>query len=165
MQSCGVGLYDDFIELEAGALDDLQMRLNSEGAVRRHADGNQGSSHGRFSRLNSLLSISGSLPSIRGGTKGNAPSSCQLPTHNPSSGAPSVVRTVQSLCLLLCMKSGTFGTQVHHEQLENIRCDRSLFGFLRKAHVERRNKLQRALSLHSVISIKLIQVSDHYYRR
>lgn len=154
-----MSLYDDFIELVPGGLDDLQRKLDTGDSRRQHTNSNQGSPNHSSSGLGGLLSILGRIPLIRKHVNGKTTGASQLPTHNSSSMTASVTGTARSLCLLLCMQSGIFGTDLHHGQLQDVNCDRDLLTLLRTAYNERRSKLRNAISFRIVNSISFIKVS------
>ena len=156
-------MYDDFIELQPGALEKLRARLGAERVFKRCNSGDNPSAPGRLFRSGWFLPRMGlSSSSRQGNNKTNTNSSC-LPTYNPQSDtAVSTINpsapTVESLYLLLCINNSNFGADLHHERIQHISCDRALFHYLQEIYTQRRSTLQSAVSLRTVRSINLVKV-------
>ena len=158
-------MYDDFIEVQSGALKELRVRLESESTLTRCDNGDDSSTSGRLVGFRGFFSRTGqSSPSSQRNNRTTPNSGC-LPTHNPQSGSavsatnPSTP-TTELLYLLLCINSSNFGANLYHEHIQHITCDRALFHHLCKVYAQRRSKLRLAISLRTVRSINIIKVSN-----
>ncbi|KAH7125294.1 hypothetical protein B0J11DRAFT_301482 [Dendryphion nanum] len=160
--TCGKNIYDDFVELQPGALEDLRLRLQHRETP---TDYNSGSAKA-WGRINSIFSWSvTSLMHIlrgHGGQTRSNPNTGQLPTHNPPISSMNQFRATtpvssNPLYLLLCINSGRFGADLHQESMQQISCDQELFHFLRRIYAHRRNRLLRLFSLRTMNSIQFVK--------
>ena len=162
-QSCGKSLYDDFVELQPGALEELQGRLESESVFTRCDDGDNASAPGQLFGLGGFFSRTRPSSSSYQGNNRAPPSAGCLPTHNLHSGftvstTNASAPTVDLLYLLLCINSSNFGADLYYERIQHINCDRALFYYLHEIYAQRRSKLRSAISLRTVRSINLVKV-------
>lgn len=163
-QSCGYRLDDDFIELRPGALKDLETCLNQNNKVRAHTNVNSYSNASGGWSISTLQSLA--VTSYRNLIRRSRPPpdpNDRLPVHNSpdsqsASNAGKSPTLKDTLYLLLCIKSGRYGTELHHQNVADINSDRSLFLQLQEYFSQRQSKLRSALSMRTVKSIDLVKV-------
>ena len=133
---CGYRLYDDFIELQAGALDTLERELNGGEVDSRRLCG------GIFSLFLTLFS-SLFFRRDHGGNRGKAQ---EIDNVSGTGLNPTFVdikrdeNGVKPLFLLMCINDISQTTRLYQKSMQNVRTDRALFNVLRKAYWSRRKQ-------------------------
>ncbi|RWA08278.1 hypothetical protein EKO27_g6831 [Xylaria grammica] len=108
---CGTRLFDDFVELKPGAIENLEAELQKHGST------------GRFEALKQL----GRLSRLK---KSNA-APMPLPLHTTNAQTPSTAPSSGSnLRLLLCIEKGQFETKLHQKIVDGCSNDKEVFRFL-----------------------------------
>ncbi|KAF2175152.1 hypothetical protein K469DRAFT_680377 [Zopfia rhizophila CBS 207.26] len=160
--SCGLSLYDDFIELQPGGLGDLKRRLEDASAPRQCSSSNSATPAGALSIFGKFFSRMKPGSWSRRGNRKSPQDPGRLPTHHSLGHYAVSVANLSApptnvLYLLVCINSGNFGVELHHESIGHIKSDRALFHFLRESYAQRRSILLSAISLRTISSISLVK--------
>lgn len=161
-QQCHHTINDDFVELRADAVQDLQDRLNS-----LSPEGNS---------LQPMVSLAGSQLTVA--TSDSSSSSTSTPHGPDESGGfpdrryapPRPINNIESpvpgfprelLYLLFCINDGKLGTKLQQELLYGISSDRDFFKLLRSAYYRHRTYTSW-FTLRHVTKIHLARVRIAY---
>lgn len=159
---CSMVLHDDFLEIESGALDDLERRLNEPPPATDSPAGED--STGPPSNLKRSWPLPKSLIGWAfSARKSSAPPS--LPEHSvfDLQKLQATMRAVgphqsKLVYLLCCINNGKIGTMLHQEILTNVASDRALFIFLKDTYNRRRNWWHSLYPLRTVRYLRLVKV-------
>ncbi|KAI0418825.1 hypothetical protein F5X98DRAFT_336425 [Xylaria grammica] len=151
---CGTRLFDDFVELKPGAIENLEAELREYGST------------GRFEVLKQLgrLLAAGiktwiTLPFSRSRLKKSNAAPMPLPLHTTNAQTPSTAPSSGSnLRLLLCIEKGQFETKLHQKIVDGCSNDKEVFRFL---HGEYHNyrKFRTWFTLRGISQLSLTRVS------
>jgi hypothetical protein len=152
-------LHDDFIEIQPGAIAQLQRTLDQFGNPGTRGAG-KGESSTDLLRLISRL-VGNTIKSL--GTRVGLGRLSNLPMYSePNLTAKSKKRrkneSSRPMYILLCMNSGRVGTTLHHESLQEIQSDKELFDLLRSSYRIRRSSIKSLFSFRAVNKISLVKV-------
>lgn len=152
-------LYDDFVELQPGALARLKDQLDQSEQALRGPNGSSESTRELISYLlSSLLGSAGKFFS-----RGWPRSSTELPFHRPPKNTIIVEGTqaqqeTEIIYFLLCINNSRYGTRLYHESVSDIETDKGTFTLLRSTITRKRNRLLSFLSVRTVTRISLSKV-------
>lgn len=166
IKSCGQALFDDFVEVEPGALQALQTRLQELNGTERADQEDYHSLQNRVKIIRERLSALGTR--INRGVKQIGITidrrNSALPLHRlntePQHGPASDQKILH---LLLCIDKGEFWTRLYQERLQCIGEDRELFQFLREQYYKHRN-LMSWFTLRGVKTVSLARVCTPFSR-
>jgi len=159
-QRCGHQIFDDFDEVQPGAAERLEQRLNKDGGFReqnRYSHSNAGGSlNSRSSTLRSVLSSTwlpwksaqNTLPSLPLHQK---QSESGHPSQTPASRRP------EGLFLLLCIPHRKYATKLVHMDVCTLQSDRIFFSKLKTHYHEMRRRWSSFFSLKTLKSIQFVQ--------
>ena|SRR6266487_4367280 len=152
-------LYDDFVELQPGALARLNNQLSqSEQAQGSFTDSSE-STHKLISYV--LSSIPSSAWAFLFGRSSELP--VKLPFHNAlkdftAAEVNQVQQRTEILYFLLCIGHGKYSTRLYHEPVSEVETDKTVFMLLRSSFARRRNRLLSLFSCRTVTRISLSRV-------
>ena len=152
-------LYDDYIELEPGALQALEEYLNSPVYRRRPAhESEQGHTLSHSIPFNSKLASTRNPDSTAiSGQAYDAPGQ-NIRSNQVREDVELGEISPRSSHLLLCMENGRHGVQLHQELITHIIDDRQLFHTLRSVYHSHRGRFKPYLSLRIVCRIDIMKV-------
>ncbi|KAI1120584.1 hypothetical protein F5Y10DRAFT_289549 [Nemania abortiva] len=136
----GRKLYDDYVEHEPGALQDMQNYLNTLAYQSRFESGTPpGLATSRSST--SLLQPRSSTLSDISSQRFQALIGISTGNYSPDDGEVGET-TTSALHLFVCMEKEQYKVELYPESVEKITCDRELFRKLRNSYHQRRGRLR-----------------------
>jgi hypothetical protein len=162
MQPEGKRLYDDYVELEPGAIEVLQRHLNTS-AYRSHVN------HQNHGAGRSPQNVNLEANSANGSDLFSRDITDQAQTSGFGSIESVLSRTdveqgdkaTRTLHLLSCMESGRYGVELHQELITHIMDDLQLFRTLRRSYQKHRGSLKSYWSLRTIQSIHFMKVRTY----
>jgi hypothetical protein len=159
LQGCGTRLFDDFTELEPGAVQELEAELQASTSSKTIRSVGQAVYDASAQVVQTIKQLLG-----QGNTQ-NAeqnPAEMSLPSYSVPNNATenideSEVPDLLSPYLLLCVDQGSTNTTLYQRQLKHIKQDRELFEFLQSQYLEL-NKTKRWFTIKSFGRLSLSQV-------
>ncbi|KAG4412662.1 hypothetical protein IFR04_014203 [Cadophora malorum] len=161
--SCGVSMYDDFIELRQGAAERLANSLNEDYEnTRSKLSGHPSNSlHGTFKSF----CIAAFKPFLTlSGFKSDQPGLPHhemhiLPGDSNSEGIKSILP--DPLWLLLCHDEGLYASKLAQLKVDDCESDQKLFSALRNEYTALRGKWRSKISFRTLKDIKFVGFEVH----
>jgi hypothetical protein len=170
-KTCGQDLYDDFVELRAGAAAAMEQELresfSTSSSTASPSDPVQDipAPTGNSEDTNSSLSMPAAHQPPPSSTPKGFPNSPTMPVQMPAPGlqgrstaTTSAVRLPEARWLLICVQPPKLPTSLAHLDLYFTFDDKKFFSTLKKSYAALKGKWHSWLSLKGVKTIQFVQV-------
>ncbi|KAI8945531.1 hypothetical protein F4801DRAFT_568092 [Xylaria longipes] len=155
---CGTRLFDDFVELKRGAIDNLEAELQQRASI---------DVFGALKQVGKLLDAAIrtwiTLRFTGKKSQKSNPASTSLPLHNTNAQAASTFTPSGSnLHLLLCIEKGDFQTKLYQKIIDGYSNDKGVFRFLHDEYHNYRN-FRTWFTLRGIGQLSLTRVSTSQF--
>ncbi|KAI1122390.1 hypothetical protein F5Y10DRAFT_76075 [Nemania abortiva] len=149
---CGTRLFDDFVELQPGMVENLEAELQ------QHASGSGFEAWKQVGKLLAIAIKTWITSRFMGERLGTSNiTSTHLPLHNTNAqtNISSIPLNRGNLHLLLCVEKGDFETKLHQEIIDGYSNDKDMFRFLHKKYHHSYQKFKTWFTIRGISQLSL----------